>query len=820
NINDPYVFYSNNGDGTFTQVAQASSPFAGLTFLTGAGVSDNWRVDDYDGDGDVDVAIFVTPAQAGTGLADLYFRNDDGDFASASAASFPNPGNTNSRLVVADFTGDGAADLLYQTGGSGSSYAFGLNNGSGVFTIQTQAASPFSGVTLNTGNHNHYAADYDGDGDLDLWEVINGSTSGYFENVGGAFVAADFSTFPDFTTSIRALPADFDGDGDADILYQTGGNGTAYGYARSNGDGTFTLLAISDSPFDGLSLPDFGTINLRAHDFNDDGRMDLWTVAASVAQIFYSGGAPPTLVSATPADNATGVATTANIVLTFDQTVAKGTGFIRIYRASDDALIESIDVAGVRVTGAGATWTADPSTTLTDSTAYYVQIDPTAFVDTTGGAYGGIDDETTLNFTTASGAAVANDDTGSVAENGTIAAGSVTGNDTGFTAVTAVNSVGGNVGVQITLPSGARLTLNADGTYSYDPNGAFRSLAGPGSGASNTSTTDSFTYTVNGGDTATVTITVNGVDSTGDILQGTAGEDLIDGGTGNDVLNGGDGDDELSGGGGGDTLNGQGDDDVLNGGDGADKLYGLTGADELNGGAGNDWMFGGDAVDTLSGGAGNDMLDGGFGADIMSGGEGNDVYIISEASDQTIEAANEGYDIVRTTLGWTLADNIEALELGGSGNVGGTGNAGINNLQGNAGHNLLSGLGGVDTINGNDGDDIIVGGEGNDLLRGGLGGDTFRVAHAFGATLETDQVYDFSTAEGDIVDLSLIDAIAGGADDAFTLVAAFTKQAGQMTLSFAGGITTLKLDHDGDGKADYQMKINGDVTGDSAGWNL
>ncbi len=72
--------------------------------------------------------------------------------------------------------------------------------------------------------------------------------------------------------------------------------------------------------------------------------------------------------------------------------------------------------------------------------------------------------------------------------------------------ISEVNGSFSNVGSQITLSSGALLTLNSDGTYDYDPNGQFSGL-----GASETAT-DSFTYTVsdgNGGsDTATVTITI------------------------------------------------------------------------------------------------------------------------------------------------------------------------------------------------------------------------------------------------------------------------------------------------------------------------
>ncbi len=299
-----------------------------------------------------------------------------------------------------------------------------------------------------------------------------------------------------------------------------------------------------------------------------------------------------------------------------------------------------------------------------------------------------------------------------------------------------------------------------------------------------------------------------------DVLRGLDGDDILDGGDLSDQLFGGNGADDLIGGLGGDILYGDAGDDELSGGDGADKLFGGTGQDLLNGGLGNDRMSGESDVDTLNGGLGNDYLDGGLGADIMTGGADNDVYIVDDAGDQTIEVAGGGYDIVRTTLSWTLASEVEALELQNTADANGTGNAGANNLQGNAGKNTLSGLAGVDTINGNDGDDIIIGGEGNDLLRGGLGADTFLVAHAFSGAIETDQVYDFSTAEGDILDLS--GAFAG----TIAKVAAFTHTAGEMTLTFASGITTVRLDIDGNGVAEYQMKINGDVTGDSGGWLL
>ncbi|MDO9338108.1 MAG: hypothetical protein Q7T61_17060 [Caulobacter sp.] len=298
-----------------------------------------------------------------------------------------------------------------------------------------------------------------------------------------------------------------------------------------------------------------------------------------------------------------------------------------------------------------------------------------------------------------------------------------------------------------------------------------------------------------------------------DILRGLAGDDLLNGGDLSDQLYGGDGADDLVGGGGGDVLYGEDGADELKGGEGADKLFGGAGADSLFGEAGNDRMDGGDDADSLTGGAGNDYMDGGAGADIMTGGAENDIYIVDNIGDQTNELADQGYDIVRTALdGWVLGANIEGLELQGGAAIGATGNGLANIMEGNSAANALSGGDGNDTLYGLDGDDVLIGGLGGDILFGGAGADTFVVAHAFGAALETDNIKDYDIDGGDILDLS--GAYAG----VLSVKATFTKHAGEMTIGFAAGITTVKLDINGDGKADYQMRINGDVTGDTGDW--
>ena len=96
---------------------------------------------------------------------------------------------------------------------------------------------------------------------------------------------------------------------------------------------------------------------------------------------------------------------------------------------------------------------------------------------------------------------VAGDDTNNVLETGTIIGASVFGNDSDPDdplLVVEVNGVAADVSTQITLASGALLTLNDDGSYDYDPNGAFDYLISAAkaaaTGAVNTTATDTFTY--------------------------------------------------------------------------------------------------------------------------------------------------------------------------------------------------------------------------------------------------------------------------------------------------------------------------------------
>jgi len=124
----------------------------------------------------------------------------------------------------------------------------------------------------------------------------------------------------------------------------------------------------------------------------------------------------------------------------------------------------------------------------------------------------------TLTIRGVNDAPTATADTATLTENSIFSAAGIgvlvndTDIDTGDTlTVSAVNGQTANVGQTIELASGAKLLLNAEGSYRYDTNGAFRDLA------QGQSRTDSFTYTVmdsaGATSTATVTLTVTGVNN-------------------------------------------------------------------------------------------------------------------------------------------------------------------------------------------------------------------------------------------------------------------------------------------------------------------
>ena len=217
-----------------------------------------------------------------------------------------------------------------------------------------------------------------------------------------------------------------------------------------------------------------------------------------------------------------------------------------------------------------------------------------------------------------------------------------------------------------------------------------------------------------------------------DVLNGSAGNDLIKPGQLDDLVHAKGGDDTVEGGTG---------DDLLDGGAGMDELLGESGNDVLTGGAGNDHLFAGgrqaiDAAlaatggqaqrgDLLSGDQGDDTLVGGTAQDTLLGGGGSDL-LVGGAGDDNLVGDDE---IISAGVDWTVTRQVIPKGdvtsykriYGFDGEINSDGAS--DTLLGGAGDDWLIGQLGDDVLDGGQGADVLFGDEGSDVLLGGTGDD-------------------------------------------------------------------------------------------------
>lgn len=246
------------------------------------------------------------------------------------------------------------------------------------------------------------------------------------------------------------------------------------------------------------------------------------------------------------------------------------------------------------------------------------------------------------------------------------------------------------------------------------------------------------------------------------------------------------------------TIRGSSVNDVINGSIGDDRLFGLAGDDELRGGQGNDSLFGGSGTDTLIGGVGDDS------------------YFILSATAIITEGSGEGTDHVYATVSFTLADNIEVLSLFGDGLTGTGNDQGVSLFGDGTFATTLIGGAGQDFIVGGAGGDTIAGHGGPDAMFGQGGADRFIFTALGDAPLGANltRIGDFVAGE-DKIDLSALTTVGGvnpGQPLAFIGTGPFTNHAGEVRQAPSGLDTIVEGDVDGDGAADFQIRLDGPVT--------
>lgn len=96
------------------------------------------------------------------------------------------------------------------------------------------------------------------------------------------------------------------------------------------------------------------------------------------------------------------------------------------------------------------------------------------------------------------------------------------------------------------------------------------------------------------------------------------------------------------------------------------------------------------------------------GPNTMVGKDGNDAYHCNNGGDVVIENANQGTDVVWSTVSLTIPDNVEYLFMEGNGLTG----------TGSSNGEILASFGGANTLVGNGGNDIFL------FFAGQTGGNT------------------------------------------------------------------------------------------------
>jgi hypothetical protein len=238
----PSVFASKEDLGRFPDVA----PAAGVDVVGTAGGA---IVDDFDNDGLLDI---VTSQVDDCAPLHFFHNNGDGTFTNrADAAGLSNQtGGLN--ITHADYNNDGCPDILVLRGGWEFPRRRSLlrNNCDGTFTDVTAESGLLEPIRSS---QSAVWTDIDNDGNLDLFIGNENAAAQLFLNLGdGKFLDISKEAGVDRIAFSKAVvSADYDNDGFPD-LYVSNYNGPGFLY-HNNGDRTFTEVSsragVQASPF-------------------------------------------------------------------------------------------------------------------------------------------------------------------------------------------------------------------------------------------------------------------------------------------------------------------------------------------------------------------------------------------------------------------------------------------------------------------------------------------------------------------------------------------------------------------------------------------
>ncbi|MCF4970141.1 VCBS domain-containing protein [Nostoc sp. CMAA1605] len=539
NGNGNTLFYRNTGTAAAPQfAAPITNPFG----LTNVEYDAAPTFADVDEDGDLDA--FVGNRDGNT----LFYRNIGSAAAPQFAAPVTNPfGLTNVGLsavpTLADIDGDNDLDVF--VGNLQGNTLFFTNQPDPPATAPKFLApitNPF-GLTDVGLNASPTFADIDGDGDLDAFVGNSDGNTLFYRNIGSAkapqFDASITNPFGLTDVGFDASPtfADIDGDGDLDA-FVSGVSGDTFFYRNTGTAKNPVFAAPTTNPF---GLTDVGLYaKTTLGDIDGDGDLDAFVGDGDGNTLFYRNtGTAKNPVFAAPITNPFGLIDVgyraAPVLADID-----GDGDLDAFVSNDHGNTFFFRNTGTKTNPVFAAPIANPFGLINVGPIFakpaLADIDGDGDFDAFVGNRAGNVLFFKLNFTP-----TAVNDVVSTNENTVFNGNVLTANPTTPDSdpegdpltVTAVNGSAANVGNSINLGNG-KLTVNANGTFSFDPtNGTATLTDGYDYLAQGVNATVSFKYTIsdtnNSTASATVVITITGVNDAATITGATTGAVTEDG---------------------------------------------------------------------------------------------------------------------------------------------------------------------------------------------------------------------------------------------------------------------------------------------------
>ncbi len=257
------LLFLNSGNGAFTAAGNLA-----LTQEDLPSTASTWADVNNDGKLDVFVANYEAPSV-------LYLNQGNGNFAPAAGGDLP---RDRARAVAAswgDFDNDGLVDLFVAT--ERAPNLLYHNEGGGVFRRITAEEVGRESLDSRTAAW----ADYDNDGDLDLFVANYNEKNALYRNDGkGKLVRTQQPPFDtDSGASTGASWGDFDNDGDLDLLVANDGQPN---FLYRNDAGTFEKITS------GALVTDTGRATGSSWvDFDNDGDLDLYVSEFGGANRLY-----------------------------------------------------------------------------------------------------------------------------------------------------------------------------------------------------------------------------------------------------------------------------------------------------------------------------------------------------------------------------------------------------------------------------------------------------------------------------------------------------------------------------------------------------